>query len=248
MSESQNMSKRQMRREQMRRREVRGRLTWIIVITVIVAIFAVIFVYPQLKPLAEIITPKHVDRPQVDANAAGDSKAPIRIDEYGDFQCPHCRNFYLQTEPQLVEQYVATGKVYFVYHSFGSFIGQESEAAAEAAYCAGDQNKFWEMHDMLFTNQLGENANSFTDRRLRAMASELGLDSGEFNSCLSNGTYTSKVTQDAKDALAAGVQATPSFVMTYVVNGQTKTQLITGAQPIESFQQAIDAAMTEMGK
>jgi protein-disulfide isomerase len=143
---------------------------------------------------------------------------------------------------------VADGTVYFVYHSFGEFIGSESASAAEAAYCAGDQEKFWEMHDIIFANQVGENAGAFIDRRLIAFAENLGLDTNTFNSCFNGNNYKDLIAKDGKDGLAAGIKATPSFIMSYTVNGEVKTKLIEGAQLIDTFKQEIEAALAEMGQ
>ncbi len=169
------------------------------------------------------------------ANSMGDPNAPVRLIEYADFQCPYCRQFWQETEPQIVEQYVKTGKVYFEYHSVGAFLGDESGAAAQAAYCAGDQGKFWEYHDTLFSNWTGENVGDFTPDKLLQYAASVGLDKGTFGDCLNSGKYASRLDQDVKDAQAAGIRATPSFL----INGK----LVEGALPFASFQQAIDAAL-----
>jgi protein-disulfide isomerase len=240
------MSKRQLRREQRRRAEQRSRMVIIIGVVLIAVAAAVVLIAPNLKPVGEISTPEaSFARPQADGNAAGDPQAPVKLEEFSDFQCPYCERFHMETEPQLMDAYVSTGKVYFVYRSFGEFIGAESRAAAEAAYCAGDQNKFWEMHDIIFANQTGENVGDYTPKRLAAFAEQLGLDMGTWQSCVSGGTYNSRVTQDHTDGAASGIQATPSFVMTYVVNGETKTELISGAVPFSEFQTKIDAALAQ---
>lgn len=116
-----------------------------------------------------------------------------------------------------------------------------------AAYCAADQNKFWEMHDALFTNVLGEDAGSFTNRRLQAIAQNIGLNMNTFNSCYSSQKYLGQVNQDNKDALASGIQGTPWFVLTYTVSGQTKTSTIDGNQPFNIFQQDINQALAAAG-
>jgi protein-disulfide isomerase len=242
------MSKREMRRQQMNRAKQRNRIITAVAIVMVALLVAFFLIWPSLQPVGTVRTPEaSIVRNQVNGNAAGDPNAPVKIEEFSDFQCPYCDRFVKQTEAQLVSTYVNTGKVYFVYRSFGEFIGPESRAAAEAAYCAGDQNKFWEMHDILFANQTGENIGDFTDKRLVAFAESIGLDMGKFNSCVSAKTYSSRVDQDAKDGLAAGIQATPSFVLTYTVNGQVKTVLIEGAQPFSEFQAKIEAALAEMG-
>lgn len=249
MSSEKKLSKRQARREQQRKREQRNRIITIVVIVVGALLVASALIYPNLKPVGEIATATTSHpRPMPSDNALGDPNAPIKIEEFSDFQCPYCQKFYLDTEAQLISSYVTTGKVYFVYRSFGYFIGQESGNAAMAAYCAGDQNKFWEMHDILFANHTGENVGDFTDRRITAFAESIGLDMTAFNSCYTSGKYSNRIQQDFNDGSAYGVQATPSFVLSYQVNGQTQTKLISGAQPFSEFQSQIDAILTQLGQ
>jgi protein-disulfide isomerase len=143
--------------------------------------------------------------------------------------------------------YVADGTVYFVYNSFGDFMGPESVQMIGAAYCAGDQGKFWEMHDVIFSNVHSAQATSL-DRRLVEYAEFLKLDTNTFESCLGDGKYNDLIEQDMEDGTAAGVKATPSFVITYTVNGEVKTKLIEGAYPYATFQQEIEAALAEMGQ
>lgn len=242
------MSKRQIRKEQMRRKEKQSRLISILLITAGAVFVAFLIIWPNVQPVGEVVTPPVVTRSNVDFNKVGDPNAPIKILEYSDFQCPYCRIFYENTEAQLMEQFVDTGTAYFEYKSVGGFIGPESRDAAEAAYCAGDQGMFWEMHDVIFANQTGENVGAYSERRLEALAEAIDLDMGEFNECLSSGKYADLVEQDAKDATAAGIQATPSFIISYEVNGEAQTRLIQGAQGIDVFRQEIEAALAEMGQ
>jgi protein-disulfide isomerase len=248
MNNPKDVSKRQARREQIRRKEQRNRYIGIGLITIGAIFVAFLIIYPNFKPVGAITVPEAITRPDVKFNAAGNPDAPIKIDEYSDFQCPYCANFYKETEAQLMKTLVADGTVYFVYHTFGEFIGSESSSAAEAAYCAGDQQKFWEMHDMLFSNQAGENKGGFADRRLVAFAEKQGLDMNKFNSCFNANTYKDLIVKDGNDGQAAGVKATPSFVMSYTVNGTTKTKLIEGAQTFDTFKKDVSDALAEMGK
>lgn len=241
------MSKRQMLREKRRRAAARNR--WITIGFVVAGALLVAFalIAPNLKPVGEIATAAPSTRPMANDNSMGDPNAPVKIEEFSDYQCPYCRRFSVETEPLLVEKYIASGKVYFTYRSFGEFIGPESRAAAEAAYCAGEQNKYWEYHDILFANQTGENVGDYADRRILAFAETLDLDIGAFRSCFESGKYSQRVDQDYKDGSAAGVEATPSFVLTYVVNGETKQSIIAGAYPFSEFEKQIEAALAEMG-
>ncbi|MCI0550170.1 MAG: thioredoxin domain-containing protein [Anaerolineae bacterium] len=247
-------SKRQERRERMYQRERRNRLLTIGIITIVAAFLVFAVVWPQIRPIAEVVSVEPNPRPNAERNTAGVADAPIKIEEFADFQCPFCERFFEQTEPLLIEHYVATGKVQFVYRSMGNFVSRnlggartESQDAAAAAYCAGDQGKFWEMHDALFANVLGEDVGSFTDRRLAAIAEKVGLDMTEFNECYNSGKYADQVQQDFEDGQAAGVNGTPGFVVTYTVNGETKTKLIEGAQPFSTFQQELEAILNEIG-
>jgi protein-disulfide isomerase len=175
---------------------------------------------------------------QITDNALGNLSAPVKIVEYADFQCPFCANFARDTEPALIEKYVKTGKVYFVFRSFGALLGPESGRAAEAAYCAGDQGSFWKYHDSLFAHQGAENSAAFADEKLTGFAGALGLDMEQFGSCLRLNKYAGRVTRDQADGKEAGVRGTPSFV----INGK---QLLEGAQPYDAFSSAIDAILAE---
>ena len=256
MNNPKEMSKRQARREEMRRKEQRGRLIGIGLITLGELAVAFLIIWPNFKPITSIVTLEANPRPQADANSMGDPNAPVKLVEYSDYQCPFCERFSSDTEPLLVETYVSTGKLHFTYRSAGNWVSDnirggktESEDAAEAAYCAGDQNKYWEMHDMLFANVLGEDVDSFTDRRLAAIAEKTGLDMTQFNDCYSSNKYADKAFQDGKDALLAGVKGTPGFVLSYVdASGQEVTQLIEGAQHFAVFQEAIEAALIAAAK
>jgi protein-disulfide isomerase len=173
--------------------------------------------------------------PMTESNRMGDPNAPVKIIEYADFQCPFCVQYWQETERQIVENYIATGKVFYEFRSYGAFIGPESAAAAEAAYCAGAQNKFWEYHDILFANWTGENVGDFSDENLRLYATALSLNQNAFDQCLKSGQYADRVRQDAANAQSDGVNGTPSFL----INGK----LIEGAQPFSVFESEIEAAL-----
>jgi protein-disulfide isomerase len=248
-------SKRQQRREKIKKQESRSRLWMIILIVLGAALLVFAFVWPSLRPVAEVVSIDPGTHPNPNDNSMGDPNAPIKIEEFSDFQCPFCERFHSDTEPLLRQYYIDTGKVLFTYRSMGNWVSRnvggvstESEDAAAAAYCAGDQNKFWEMHALLFANVKGEDAGSFTDKRIKAIAEKVdGLDLNQFNSCYDSGKFKDRVQQDLTDGTAAGVNGTPGFLLTYTVNGETKTKLIEGAQPFSVFQQDIEAALNEIG-
>jgi protein-disulfide isomerase len=252
-------SKRQERRQQIRQKERRNRLVTIGLIVVGAAFVVLVVVWPQLKPVTGIVAIDPGTYFQPNDNAMGDPNAPIKIEEFADFQCPYCNRFHQEVEPLLKQYYIDTGKVQFIYRSMGNFVSDniaraqkttpktESQDAALAAYCAGDQEKFWEMHAHLFANVTGEDAGAFADRRLKAIAKTAGLDGAAFNRCYDSGKYLDRIQQDYEDAEAAKITGTPGFLVTYTVNGETKTRLIEGVQPFTVFQQELEAALHEMG-
>lgn len=170
----------------------------------------------------------------------GNANAKVTLIEYGDYQCPYCGEFFIQTEPQIIQNYVNTGKVRFVFRDF-AFLGPESTAAAEAAQCAEDQNKLWAYHDALYGAKMADDANGgqeddgfFSTAELVKLAQQVGLNTSTFTSCVNNNTDANTVAQEKGAASVAGVNSTPSFL----INGT----LITGAQPYAVFQSALDSA------
>ena len=171
------------------------------------------------------------------ANTKGPADAPVTIVEFSDFQCPYCRRSFETVIPQILKNYVAQGKVRFVYKHF-AFLGQESIWAAEASECAADQGKFWEYHDELFKKAGmagGENAGYFTKDGLIQYADALNLDMPRFTSCILGDLTLSRVNQDLQEGRSLNVRSTPTFFV-----NQT---LLIGAQPWDAFVNAIDAAL-----
>ncbi len=217
-------------------------------------VIGVMYVIPRLSPAAEAINVESNPRPNASGNSMGDPNAPIQMVEFGDFQCPFCERHHVETEPFLINEYIETGKVHFTYRSAGNWVSEfsgsgntESQDAAQAAYCAADQNKFWEMHDALFLNNRDvENEGAFSPRNLIGIAESIDLDMAEFQNCFNSETYAARVAQDFDDALSFGVQGTPTFFLTYEVNGETQTMVIEGAQPFGAFQQVLDQIFAEI--
>jgi protein-disulfide isomerase len=249
-------SKRQERREKMKQQEQRNRLVMIVLIILGAALVVFAFVYPTLRPVAEVVSVDPGTHPNADDNSMGDPNAPIVITEYSDFQCPFCERFHEETEPLLRQYYIDTGKVRFVYRSMGNWVSgnigggsTESQDAALGAYCAGEQNKFWEMHAALFKNVIGEDQGSFVDKRIKLIAEKVeGIDTDQFNSCYDSGKYEDRVQQDFADGQAAGITGTPGFIITYTSGGETKTRTIDGAQPFSVFQTELEAALIEASR
>lgn len=162
-----------------------------------------------------------------DDTVRGSKDAPVTIIEFSDFECPFCTRFYEQTLPLIEENYIKTGKVKFIYRDFPLSFHKNAQKAAEAAECADEQGKFWEMHDKIFENQ-----NALDVTSLKQYAKDLGLDTTKFDSCLDSGKYADEVQRDFTDGQSYGVSGTPTFF----INGIE----VVGAQPYNTFEQIIE--------
>lgn len=166
----------------------------------------------------------------------GDPNAPVTIVEFGDYQCHQCYNWFHNTKPSITRDYIDTGKVNLVFVDM-AFLGRDSSPAAQATYCAEDQGKYWEYHDMLYNAQEdkidGGWANS---ERLKAFAFSMGLDMELFESCLDSGKYSKRVQYNTQQARDHDVRGTPGF---FIVASDGQLQ-IAGAQPLSVFKQILD--------
>ena len=164
----------------------------------------------------------------------GDANAKITIVEFGDYQCTYCHLFHENTKDALLQQYVSTGKANFVFRDF-PLNGPDSVLAAEAAYCAGDQDKYWQYHDELYKNWGGEKTGWVNQKSLDKFATTVGLDLDKFDKCVSGKKYEQKVTDNYNFGQKIGIDGTPSFV---IFGGKDITKIV-GAQPISVFEQVL---------
>lgn len=170
------------------------------------------------------------------ANLLGEPNAKVTLVEYSDFQCPFCGRFQSTVSPQLIEQYVKTGKINFLYKHM-AFLGPESAWSAVAAECAANQGKFWEYHDLLFARQSGENEGAFNKDKLIGFGKELGLDMTTFERCVQNDETLDRVRADTQEGQELGVNSTPTFF----VNGRP----LVGLGSFEQFKAVLEQALQE---
>lgn len=181
----------------------------------------------------------------------GDANATVYVIEFSDYECPYCQaaegvnqdvisrlkqgdSTWEAPIPNIVKDYVDTGKVKLVFRNFP--LHTDSKGAAMAAACAQEQGKFWEYHSTLF-----ENYDALTNIDLKKYAADISLNLNQFNQCLDSSKYQSDVENDMKDGDALGVSGTPTF---FVGNDNTGYEKVVGAQSYSDFKQIIDSKIS----
>lgn len=174
------------------------------------------------------------------AFAIGDAEAPVTIVEYTDFQCPFCSRYHEQSFGQIVENFVDTGLVRYVFKDFPlTNIHPQAVLAASAARCAGEQDARLEMYTQLFAQQSAWSGRADAADLFKSYAADLGLDTEAFAECLDSGRQEAAVQADLEEGMALGINGTPAFIL----NGRP----LSGAQPYQVFEQAINQLLEEAG-
>jgi protein-disulfide isomerase len=169
--------------------------------------------------------------------ALGRAQAPLTMVEFTDYQCPYCRGFQAEVWPKLKRHYIDTGKLRFIARDLPLEFHASAGPAAEAAHCAGEQGKFWSMHEALLGGA-EDLAGGGIDKR----AAAVGLDPGRFHECLKAQRYAQTIEAHVREADAAGIRGTPGFVVGRVVHGELQGVRVEGALPYEQF----DALLREL--
>lgn len=188
----------------------------------------------------------------------GNPKAGVSLILYTDFQCPFCGavSGLMPADAQLIKimkqrdsnwspfmpevmNYIKDGKVLFVYRDY-AFLGSESLRSSEAARCAGDQGKFWEYHDYLYSHQNGENEGAFSDANLKTFAKNLGLDANSFDTCLDSNKYAQAITDSKSEGDKAGVTGTPKG---FILKDGKVVGTIDGAESAQTVKAKLESAL-----
>ena len=169
----------------------------------------------------------------------GKTDAPLVVVEFSDYECPFCGRFFRETLPKIKNGYINTGKVKYVYKDFPLDFHKKAPKAAEAAHCAGEKGKFWEMHDLIFKNQQQMDIPGLISR-----AEKLGLNVDEFKKCVDDGRYAEGIMKDIEAGQKIGLRGTPSFVIGKLnKDGEVEGVFIEGAAPFPGFKKVIDALL-----
>jgi protein-disulfide isomerase len=195
---------------------------------------------PQ-PPTIAAITPKTLD--QVDGVSIDDdyvlgrTDAPLTIIEFTDYQCPFCKKYFDNVFSKIKSEYINTGKIRYVIRDFPLDEHPQALLAANAAQCAGEQGKYFEMHDQLFTEQNKWSYQSNALSTFKTYGTKLGLEANKFNACLDSGKYESEIAKDIADAEKYTVLSTPTI---FINNSK-----IVGAQSYDLFKTTIDSELAK---
>lgn len=200
---SSSKSKREIIREKRREQKRRRAMTVIFIILAAAILFSAVVILPKLL----IGSTKYEN---TNGFSMGDPDAPVTVVEFSSYTCGFCKSFSESYEADFISDYVEPGDVYFTYVNVPSN-SEESLAAAEASYCAADQNKFFEYKDYLFSN--AGRADSFSTDNLIKYAASADLNTNQFQTCLESDTFANAYLQDYEYAGSVGLSGTPSFLV-----------------------------------
>jgi protein-disulfide isomerase len=191
-------------------------------------------------------TPSEISLPISGEPFKGSPAARLAIVEYSDYQCPFCGEYSREVFPRLDGDYVKSGKVRYYFRDLPLPSHPQALPAAQAARCAGEQGKFWEMHERLFANQ-----NALSADALKQHAAALGLDAGRFNDCLASGKYRGMVARSMASAERLRIDGTPAFLIGLLdANGEVVkvSQVMLGAKTYEEFKALLDGVLSGPAK
>ena len=185
---------------------------------------------PSAQPVIEKVV--SVD----DDPVKGNKNAPVTIVEFSDYECPFCKRSYDNVITKLNDEYISKGKVKLVFRDFPLGFHKKAVPAAMAANCAGEQGKYWEVHDFLF-----ENPDKLDTSAFLMSAEELGLNKSDLEACINSKSKETEITKDFEDGQKYGVRGTPSyFIGKTTDNNEINGVLVRGAQPYSVFKEHID--------
>lgn len=173
----------------------------------------------------------------------GNSSAKINVIEFGDYQCPICAEWFVQSQTQLLNDYVNTGKARFYFMDF-SFLGPDSYTLAQGAWCANDQGLYYPYHDFIYSNQGTESTGWASPAKLKAIVADLpGLNTQQFNACLDSLKYDSQDKLLTRVGQDSGVTGTPTF---FIGNANIGYLSVVGNQPYSVFKQSVETQLAKV--
>lgn len=243
MGRSRTIERRKEREQQRKRQRQTAVLIGGVVVVVLAIVLLILINQPQDAPISEASLTRYAGLPQRTTDEGfpviGSDAAPVKVLEYSSFDCTHCADFHENVTPTLIER-ARAGEIQFTYvPMYGTGGITNGQGAALAAICAGEQGKFWELHDALFNWQKLYANTAFSANRLNTGISNLGLDSGAWNACIVGESARQVVTAAVRAAQLQGIPGTPAVY----VNGT-----IVASPDLNAVQSAIDQALAAAGR
>lgn len=177
------------------------------------------------------------------ARILGDSTAPLWLVVVSDFQCPYCRSWEEETAPAVIRDYVRTGKVRMAFINLPLSMHPNAGPAAEAAMCAGAQDRFWPVHEAIFATQPRWAGAADAPRIFDSLAVASGVDAASYRACIAAGTMRPLVRADVQRAEQAGVRSTPTFMISSRAQPNAQPAAIQGAAPAATFRAVLDSML-----
>jgi protein-disulfide isomerase len=208
-----------------------------VVLALVVVVGALFIVRAARAPRARAnVTTAPITPAKAEGYLLGNANAPVQIMEFADFECPACGNFAVITEPDVRNRIVNAGLASYRFFDFPLPMHKNTMAASNAAACAADQGKFWEMHDQLFHNQPEWNTEA-TDNPKKIFlgyAKEMGINTDTWEKCFDEQAHQSRILANQEEGIRRKVQSTPTFVI--------GTRMIPGSMSYDVFKAYVDSA------
>ena len=208
-------------------------------IVIIVGIIVSIYAIDGMSMDSEISMESKIDLEEIRqiSHTLGSDNAPITIIEFGDYQCPFCGEWYQQVSPKLNEKYIMTGQVELIFVDY-PFLGPDSYPTAYASFCAEEQNKYWEFHEIVFVNQKNTNDGWASTDNIRGFAQDIGLNIDMYDQCMNSTTFKQKLDDNLQVGREHEINQTPTFI---VISDKGEYQKIEGKQPLVVFDEIIQS-------
>ena len=210
---------------------------------VLISILPVLVKNEGVDGSQQVVPPQRVETPQsatvsIDGSPSmGKSDIPLVLVEFSDYECPFCARFNAEVLKQVKREYIDTGRLRFVYKDFPLPFHQNAMKASMAARCAGEEGRYWEMHDALLENQqnIGD---------VDGLVKRTGLNAATFNECMKSRKYEDAVQRDLNDGRELGINGTPTFILGRLdASGKVTGNVIQGAMPYAVFKTKIEALL-----
>jgi protein-disulfide isomerase len=185
--------------------------------------------------VVQVVDSAPADSIAFEGHVQGSDSAPVTVVEYADFVCPACAQFAIYTMEDARRRLIQTGQVRWVFRDFPLNIHPNAMAAHLAAACAGEQGRFWEMHDQLYFNHGRWVREARPERRLRDFARDLGLDLSAYDRCVADAGIRARIEASARDAAERGIGSTPTF--------DVGTRRVSGILLFDSLRTLVERAM-----